>query len=829
LEYALRVLSVNRIRNMACLRSDVGLRWRHRQLWLVILVVAIQDRAMCVHGGGIAYNTPFQIVKPSADHTGIQPVMEGLSRLGEVDAQIAVLSVVGPYHSGKSFLLNALVGNPEVFSIGKLTSPETMGIWMCRTEMKAEDGSEVWLMDSEGFFGPGVESSYDAKIFTIATLLGGHLVYNTVKVIDQQAVHLLEMLARQARLFRTRSSAESSGLEPPDFLSVGSFPNLTWVVEDFVQEIPEQHRRAGGATSWLKSYLTKSNESQTEFFLSKIYNDIKVHTLFLPAVTRDHLQDLSRMQWDELTPEFKAEVAQLRDDIRDKIGARQFEGKPMTGRTLKHSVQFIAQALQRGMFHELPSLWATWAKQVAEMSLQDADTLFASLLQKIDVSEDPITIAEFNVALESAREHCVFFYKELLRDFEVSLNVRDLHLRMDNHFQSKQMLYHERIHRWIRQLIDASKDAMNRYLEQIELPIGPDVLKKQTMEVIKDSVQKLDGRVKAFGVSGPALKQGKAATMPASKLDPVTQLKNELHVLLGAREAENEREIMRAFKSAVAAADEVIEQELRSRDNKLMGKAAIEELKTLISSRCWRVFDERLARHRWMMNTPHYNSHKEIVVKESLRSRWGRFLSENDKQLEDHFRQRREMAIMAYRTKKAAMQMPVAEPDLEAEHRSVAASVRGIMEEQRSDLADTESYKSHMRQLGRVLEEGLEHTLKKNIELWKVHSDDATRCALKLNKDLERQCGLNCLFNKVPNIYKKRAWKHLVACLPRSAGAMGVRMPDSMQRKVFEDWYEKELATDAMNVWYNFVLYIGVSALTGLFTFCWCCPRSSTW
>lgn len=100
--------------------------------------------------------------------------------------------------------------------------------------------------------------TYDAKIFTVATLLGSHLVYNTVKVIDQQAVNLLgeqkaphpiaqccelylEMLARRAQLFRVRSLApsavaedheksvaEASAAEIPVFLSAKTFPPLTW-------------------------------------------------------------------------------------------------------------------------------------------------------------------------------------------------------------------------------------------------------------------------------------------------------------------------------------------------------------------------------------------------------------------------------------------------------------------------------------------------------------------------------------------------------------------------------------------------------------------------
>ncbi|KAF4745603.1 hypothetical protein FOZ63_012033, partial [Perkinsus olseni] len=150
---------------------------------------------------------------------------------------------------------------------------------MCRTDLSAPDGSEIWLMDSEGFFGPQVTETYDAKIFTVATLLGSHLVYNTVKVIDQQAVNLLEMLARRAQLFRVRSLAPSAGVEEgaesiavassdiPAFLSAKSFPPLTWVVEDFVQDMAASQGGASQAmnesaiaTEWLKSYLTEDSK-----------------------------------------------------------------------------------------------------------------------------------------------------------------------------------------------------------------------------------------------------------------------------------------------------------------------------------------------------------------------------------------------------------------------------------------------------------------------------------------------------------------------------------------------------------------------------------------
>lgn len=764
----------------------------------------------------IPLNSPFQVVRPTANHSSMLPVPEALSRLTQHDQSISVVSVVGPYHSGKSFLLNALLGNTQVFSIGRRTSPETMGIWLCRTEMRASDGSEVWLLDSEGFFGPSVAESYDAKIFTVASLLGAHLVYNTVKIIDQQAVSLLEMLARRAQLFRTRSAAEPAQVDTPEFLSVRSFPPLTWVVEDFVQELPTEHRVKDGATAWLRSYLSTVNDTSDpqgnkEHFLSRLYSDLKVHTLFLPATSKEGLQDLSRLSWDQLTPEFKEEMAALRTHVLSNLEARRFEGKPMTGRTLERALRFIVQALQRGMFHELPSLWATWTTQVAEMSLQDADTWFSSLLSVVDAGENPIPVAQLNSEVEESRERSVYFYKELLHDFDVRPDVDELKKRMSVHFHHKLVLYHERIQRWVAELITQAKDGMSRVLAATELPVDPDVLKMSSENTSKLSVKEFSSRLQAFALRGAPAKYGREAQMPVFSQDPVEQLRNDLRTLQGMRELENEREIMQYFKAAVAAADEAVDREIKSNTNRLLGKARMKELQNLVAVKCWQAFDERLSKHKWMLLLGHYKTHKALVQTETYESRMTRFAASNEQKLSAHYRTALDRCVSSYKTRKANLAMPVSEGDLDSEHRQLASSIREMMEEQGRDLMDTDAYKGTLRSLNDALEEGFQHLRKKNVELWKVHSDEATRCALRLNQAVERRCGLLCLFNKVPRVHKQTSQKHLIECFPKSG--TGARMSPSMQLQVFEDWYNKDLAHDAATVWNNF--YIG-SALVGL-------------
>ena len=74
---------------------------------------------------------PIQLVRPDPHHHKMLEVMTGnIRHLHYIDTSVAVVAVVGKFHSGKSFLLNQLMGKPDGFGIGPTVRPHTMGIWM---------------------------------------------------------------------------------------------------------------------------------------------------------------------------------------------------------------------------------------------------------------------------------------------------------------------------------------------------------------------------------------------------------------------------------------------------------------------------------------------------------------------------------------------------------------------------------------------------------------------------------------------------------------------------------------------------------------------------
>ena len=210
---------------------------------LTALVLVAAFRGVSAAESASTHPRIFQIARPTADHSSLEVVEEGLRRLEAVSEPISIVAVVGGFHSGKSFLCNVLNRSTSGFELGPTHEATTMGLWLGETaERSASDGSRVFLLDTEGFSAPGVAESYDAQVFAVAALLSSHLVYNSVKLITAAEVEYLETLARRAKLWSLQ----------PDFRgdARSAFPPLTWVVEDFTAEM-----RFVTPTEWLLSFL----------------------------------------------------------------------------------------------------------------------------------------------------------------------------------------------------------------------------------------------------------------------------------------------------------------------------------------------------------------------------------------------------------------------------------------------------------------------------------------------------------------------------------------------------------------------------------------------
>ena len=131
--------------------------------------------------------------------------------------KVAVICITGCYRTGKSFLMNQLVGSQSAFEVDPSVNACTRGLWFYSEPIIIEKDGEVfdiYIMDSEGLGGVDKHQNYDIKIFTLSVLLSSFLIYNQVGVIDETAITNLSLvtnLAKNIQIQRAQSSNNEGG------------------------------------------------------------------------------------------------------------------------------------------------------------------------------------------------------------------------------------------------------------------------------------------------------------------------------------------------------------------------------------------------------------------------------------------------------------------------------------------------------------------------------------------------------------------------------------------------------------------------------------------
>ena len=107
---------------------------------------------------------------------------------------IKIVSVCGPFRSGKSTLLNTWSGKPGAFKVGHTTEAETEGVWM---HVK-DTGQKVILLDVEGW-NNSKSKHQDVWLPIIMMMISGEVVINTKFSVDETCLkkvsYPLEMYA----------------------------------------------------------------------------------------------------------------------------------------------------------------------------------------------------------------------------------------------------------------------------------------------------------------------------------------------------------------------------------------------------------------------------------------------------------------------------------------------------------------------------------------------------------------------------------------------------------------------------------------------------------
>lgn len=506
---------------------------------LFIVFVAIVTLVKTIQARGDSNDVPIQLVKPAANHRDLELVDSNMMMLRKLQGPVAIVAVVGKFHSGKSFLMNQLMGKSTGFGIGPSVQPKTMGIWMWGQPLVYESprtGQKINLvfLDTEGFAANNVTENYDAKVFAVSTLLSSHLLYNSVKIIDQSDIDYLELLARRTQLFALRSQLSKSKWTTEFNHDMLSFPPLTWVVQDFAQETHNFET----PTEWLHRLMGSHSRESDNYTISllDIFDKVDCHTLFIPAFDRELLTDLSQAKDKDLSPEYRKERDSLIEKLRENVSPKEKDNSYVTGQDLAKLLGVLVVAANDGSLADVPSRWDTFVDRLQSTASDDCTTFYNKELDAflIDKNKDePVSMRAFDLNHQQIKAKAFELLEQLLHGLDEALSTarRDLGTGIESVYLTKRDLNDKKIKIKSNQIKSRLELVAEEQLKRISLPIKSEALRKHAdsicSQLVKAFQESLDNLVDAETIKSLTLSFEKSLNLLINSVDASNKLKIE--------------------------------------------------------------------------------------------------------------------------------------------------------------------------------------------------------------------------------------------------------------------------------------------------------------
>lgn len=228
--------------------------------------------------------------------------------LANQEKHIGVVTVVGKYRTGKSYILNrVLLNQNNGFEVGPTINACTKGLWVWPELIQNPNDPSIqyMVMDTEGLGSLEEGEQTDTKIFLMAMLLSSFFIYNSVGSIDEKAVQNLSLIINLSKLLQKGSEREMQDI-------INCFPSFLWLVRDFSLRLEDESGKQISPKEYLENALklqagnsdmvTRKNSIRKE--LVNFFKDRDCFMLIRPVDDEKKLQNMAQVKDSELRPKF---------------------------------------------------------------------------------------------------------------------------------------------------------------------------------------------------------------------------------------------------------------------------------------------------------------------------------------------------------------------------------------------------------------------------------------------------------------------------------------------------------------------------------------------
>ena len=305
---------------------------------------------------------------------------------------IGIISLVGKYRTGKSFLLNRVLLNRQKnsgFGVGPTFRPCTKGIWIWSepiivTNTQSLKPFPCFLIDTEGLGAYIEEINHDTKIFLIAILISSLFIYNSFGAIDEMSLTTLSLVLNLGETIKIKSlSHHDTEEELAEY-----FPALLWLLRDFSLKLEDINGNAITEKQYLEKALENVNgndeiineKNRVRKLIRTYFPERDCFTLVRPIESEKDLQNLEYLPDDELRTEFLEQAQLFRDKVMNITTPKTFHKKLLSGAMLIELVENILDTINSG---SIPIIENSWKYVIQNEAIKSTENYFNKFSKEI--------------------------------------------------------------------------------------------------------------------------------------------------------------------------------------------------------------------------------------------------------------------------------------------------------------------------------------------------------------------------------------------------------------------------------------------------------------
>ena len=299
---------------------------------------------------------------------------EAVVFLNSVIDDLATISIVGKYRSGKSFFLNrCLLDNfDKGFDVGSSIQACTKGIWIYNDVVEM-DGKKSIIMDTEGLGSLDADGTHDSRIFSIAMVLSSYFIYNSVGSIDENAIQNLSFVTNISKNIKVSD----------EYIKRDVYPDFMWLIRDFTLGLVDTEGNNIDSDTYLENALSGDDEVRST--IVNTFRNRVCRTLVRPCNDENDLRLLkNNKQAKKHTREkFNIQMNDIRKHLHDNVKIKQIMSTNMNGPLLCRFATEIITSINAGNIPVVEDMWSMMSNERIEHASKTCEKQFELMVSEM--------------------------------------------------------------------------------------------------------------------------------------------------------------------------------------------------------------------------------------------------------------------------------------------------------------------------------------------------------------------------------------------------------------------------------------------------------------